>query len=182
MLLARSSIPESLAIISDSETACNKKSRICHGIGGLQTVVVNETPLDPPLAGGVRLPHRISLCQGKGSPAMLASLAVRTRRLLNLFGHREEHAEQPLPFWCPDMARRHRAIFRQVRPYTMTGFERVAALCQSIAYVETKKIAGGGIRRQSTCARRIMARHTVQINDTLALKPVMLSVAVIVTV
>jgi O-methyltransferase len=75
---------------------------------------------------------------------MLASLAVRTRRLLNLFGHREEHrcAEYPLPFWCPNMAGRHRAIFRQVRPYTMTSFERVAALCQSIAYLEAESIAG----------------------------------------
>jgi O-methyltransferase len=75
---------------------------------------------------------------------MLASLAVRTRRLLNLFGRRDEprRADGPLPFWCPDMARRHRAIFRQVRPYTMTGFERVAALCQSIAYLEAESIAG----------------------------------------
>jgi hypothetical protein len=75
---------------------------------------------------------------------MLASLAVRTRRLLNLLGRWEEpsQAEYPLPFWCPDMARRHRAIFRQVRRYTMTGFERVSALCQSIAYLEAESIAG----------------------------------------
>src|SRR5947208_1706970 len=75
---------------------------------------------------------------------MLASFAVGTRRLLNLLGVREKRhpGALPLPFWCPEMARRHQAIFRQVRPYTMTGFERVAALCQSVAYLETAGIAG----------------------------------------
>jgi len=75
---------------------------------------------------------------------MLASLTVHTRRLLNLIGVRDQprSARAPLPFWCADMARRHGAIYRQVRPYTMTSFERVVALCQSIAYLEAEHIAG----------------------------------------
>jgi O-methyltransferase len=72
---------------------------------------------------------------------MLASLAVRTRRLLQLF-RRPDEGRLALPFWCPLMARRHRAIFRRVRPYTMTSFERVAALCQAVAHLEAEGVAG----------------------------------------
>ncbi len=102
---------------------------------------------------------------------MLASFTVRTRRLLNLLRRSRPAApaDLPLPFWCDDMARRHRAIYRQVHPYTMTGEARVAALCQSIAFLEGQGIAGavvecgvwkGGsmmaaalalLHRQSTC-------------------------------
>lgn len=75
---------------------------------------------------------------------MLASLAIRTRRLLDRIGlhDRPPPAAAPLPFTYPAMARRHAAIYRQVRPYTMTGFTRVAALCQSIAHIEAAGIAG----------------------------------------
>ena len=75
---------------------------------------------------------------------MMASLAVRTRRLLNLIGIHDEAppAGPALPFAYPDLARRHRAIYRQVRPYTMTGTDRVAALCQGIAHIEAQGIAG----------------------------------------
>jgi hypothetical protein len=73
---------------------------------------------------------------------MLASLTFRTRRILDYFGIGKKSADLPLPFWYSEMARRHRAIFRHVRPYTMTSFERVAALCQSVAHVETQRIAG----------------------------------------
>jgi hypothetical protein len=48
----------------------------------------------------------------------------------------------PLPFWSAAMAVRHAEIDRQVRPYTMTSPERVAALCQSIAYLEAQRIPG----------------------------------------
>jgi O-methyltransferase len=47
-----------------------------------------------------------------------------------------------LPFHCTGMARRQAEIDRQVRPYTMTSPERVAALCQSIAYLEAQEIKG----------------------------------------
>jgi len=75
---------------------------------------------------------------------MLASFASRTRRFLGRLGlhDRALPVEIPLPFWCPAMARRHRAIDRRVRPYTMTSRERVMALCQSIAYLEAHGIAG----------------------------------------
>ena len=75
---------------------------------------------------------------------MLATLAVGTRRLLNYFGLGKDLAPDgfELPFWCPDMARRHARIFRSVRPYTMTGFDRVASLCQSTAYLEANDIDG----------------------------------------
>src|SRR5258707_9742957 len=73
---------------------------------------------------------------------MLVSLAVRTRRLLNRIGLQKAPPRVPLPFWCAKMARRHSAIDRQVRPYTMTSFERVVAMCQSIAYLEAGGIAG----------------------------------------
>ncbi len=75
---------------------------------------------------------------------MLPSLALRTRRLLNRFGLGDgaPPVDIPLPFWCPRMARRYRAIDRRVRPYTMTSRERVMALCQSIAYVEARRIGG----------------------------------------
>ena len=75
---------------------------------------------------------------------MLPSLARRTRRLLRriALGDPARPLELPLPFWCAAMARRHRAIDRRVRPYTMTSAERVMALCQSIAYLEQRGIAG----------------------------------------
>ena len=75
---------------------------------------------------------------------MLASLATGTRRLLNYLGIGNEAAPDglDLPFWCPDMARRHARIYRSVRPFTMTGFERVAALCQSVAHIEASGIGG----------------------------------------
>ena len=75
---------------------------------------------------------------------MLASLAVRTRRLLKYFGIRKEVAPDglTLPFWHAEMARRYDRIYRAVRPYTMTSFERVAALCQSVAHLEAKGISG----------------------------------------
>ena len=75
---------------------------------------------------------------------MLASLASRTHRLLRYLGIAREACPDrlPLPFWCPEMARRHGRIFRAVRPFTMTSFERVAALCQSIAYLEANGIGG----------------------------------------
>src|SRR5437763_4865295 len=66
-------------------------------------------------------------------------LASFARRLLRSF---RKPPALPLPFWCAAMARRHRAIDRRVRPYTMTSFERVAALCQCIAYLEARGIAG----------------------------------------
>jgi len=75
---------------------------------------------------------------------MFATLAVGTRRLLNYFGIRKETGPRgpDLPFWCPAMARRHGRIYRAVRPFTMTGHERVAALCQSVAYLEAHRIGG----------------------------------------
>lgn len=73
---------------------------------------------------------------------MLATLSVRTRRLLNRIGFPKAPARIPLPFWCAKMARRHSAIDRQVRPYTMTSFERVVAMCQSVAYLEARGVAG----------------------------------------
>lgn len=75
---------------------------------------------------------------------MLPSLARGTRRLLRRMTFRDAAPpiELALPFWCPAMARRHRAIDRRVRPYTMTSPERVMALCQSIAYLEARGIAG----------------------------------------
>lgn len=74
---------------------------------------------------------------------MIPSLALHTRRLLTRFVRRDEPPiDIALPFWCPAMVRRHSAIDRQVRPYTMTSRERVMALCQSIAYLEAEGIAG----------------------------------------
>jgi O-methyltransferase len=75
---------------------------------------------------------------------MLASIAVRTRRLLNYLGIRTGDVPDglTLPFWCAEMARRHERIYRAVRPYTMTSFERIAALCQSIAHLEANGIGG----------------------------------------
>jgi hypothetical protein len=69
---------------------------------------------------------------------MLQSLARRIRRL----AVGDPPIEIPLPFWCRAMARRHRAIDRRVRPFTMTSRERVMALCQSIAYLEAQRIGG----------------------------------------
>jgi len=56
---------------------------------------------------------------------MLASIAVRTRRLLNYLGIRTGDVPDglTLPFWCAEMARRHERIYRAVRPYTMTVVE-----------------------------------------------------------
>jgi hypothetical protein len=54
----------------------------------------------------------------------------------------EETGAPALPFWCPEMARLHLAIFRAVTQYTMTSFERIAALCQSIAYIEANGVPG----------------------------------------
>jgi hypothetical protein len=86
---------------------------------------------------------RLAILAGKRSSTMLASLAFNARRLLQVLGIRKTAPpEMPLPFWYPRMARRHAAIFQQVRPYTMTSFQRVGALCQSMAYIESNKVAG----------------------------------------
>lgn len=47
-----------------------------------------------------------------------------------------------LPRWSEAMAEQHAAIWWKVKPYTMTSVERVVALCQAIAHVETEDIAG----------------------------------------
>jgi hypothetical protein len=74
---------------------------------------------------------------------MFSSLAQRTSRLLERWGFcAEPPVEVPLPFWCPAMARRTAAIDRYARRYTMTSHERVAALCQSVAYLEANRIDG----------------------------------------
>jgi hypothetical protein len=75
---------------------------------------------------------------------MLIRFKDRTRRLLAHLGLTDPplHFASPLPFWCPQMARAHRAIDRRVRPFTMTSAERVAALCQAIAYLERAAIQG----------------------------------------
>jgi O-methyltransferase len=76
--------------------------------------------------------------------AMIASLQRRTRRLLDQLGLVQPplHFAQPLPFWDQRIAQAHGAIYRRVRPYTMTSAERVAALCQAIAQIERSNIAG----------------------------------------
>ena len=47
-----------------------------------------------------------------------------------------------IPEWSESMAEQHGAIWRQVKPYTMTSIERVVALCQSVAYLENHGIPG----------------------------------------
>ena len=47
-----------------------------------------------------------------------------------------------VPEWSEPMAQEHASIWWRVKPYTMTGVERVVALCQSIAYLEKHGIAG----------------------------------------
>jgi hypothetical protein len=75
---------------------------------------------------------------------MMNTLKDGTRRLLDCLGLVTPRLRfaAPLPFWCDHMARAHAAIDGQVRPFTMTSPERVAALCQAIAYIEGRSIAG----------------------------------------
>jgi len=47
-----------------------------------------------------------------------------------------------VPEWSEPMAEQHAAIWWKVKPYTMTSVERVVALCQSIAYLENRRIPG----------------------------------------
>jgi O-methyltransferase len=75
---------------------------------------------------------------------MLAAVKRRSRRLAERLGwcHPPLSFTEPLPFCCERMARVQRSIDRRVRPYTMTGPERVAALCQALAHLERRRIAG----------------------------------------
>jgi O-methyltransferase len=75
---------------------------------------------------------------------MLASFTDNARRLLHRLGLTAPPVDlrAALPFWCDDMARVQAAIYQRVKPYTMTGPERVAALCQSIAHLEQHRLPG----------------------------------------
>lgn len=75
---------------------------------------------------------------------MFAALKDRVRRLADWIGGNEAPAvfREPLPFWCEHMAEAHVAIYRRVRNHTMTSPERVAALCQAIAYLEQARVPG----------------------------------------
>jgi hypothetical protein len=71
---------------------------------------------------------------------MLTILKDHARRLLRLV--RRPAPRPDLPFWSRGMARQADASLREVRPYTMTGPERVHALCQSVAYLESAGVPG----------------------------------------
>lgn len=75
---------------------------------------------------------------------MLAALKDRIRRFTDWFGGADLPPifREPLPFWCERMAEAHVAIYRRVRSHTMTSPERVAALCQAIAYLERARVPG----------------------------------------
>src|SRR3954468_8301604 len=68
---------------------------------------------------------------------MLATITDYARRLLRL-----PPARLDLPFWSDAMAREQHAVLGRVRPYTMTSPERVAGLCQAVAYLEANRIPG----------------------------------------
>ena len=75
---------------------------------------------------------------------MLSSFTHSARRLLGRLGLSNSFADlrAALPFWCEDMAQVQAAIYERVAPYTMTGPQRVAALCQGIAHLEQNRVPG----------------------------------------
>jgi hypothetical protein len=75
---------------------------------------------------------------------MLTSLKECSRRLLDRLGLTNPalNFAGQLPFWSDDMAAAQHAIYRRVRPYTMTSRERVAALCHAVAYLEQRQVPG----------------------------------------
>jgi O-methyltransferase len=74
---------------------------------------------------------------------MLATVTNPTRRLLSWFCLSKFPRRSVFPHPFPEIeARLLRRISARVRPYTMTSKVRVAALCQSVAYLEHRRIPG----------------------------------------
>ena len=74
---------------------------------------------------------------------MLASIVRRARRWLSHPPHTpDEVTPLCVPEWSITMAEKQASIWWKVKHYTMTSAERVVALCQSIAYLETHNIPG----------------------------------------
>jgi hypothetical protein len=73
---------------------------------------------------------------------MFASILRLARRWLDAASPSEGAFPMCVPDWSEGMAERHAAIWWKVKPYTMTSVARVVALCQSIAYLESRGIRG----------------------------------------
>ncbi len=73
---------------------------------------------------------------------MLTPLLRLAGRWLNPAPPHHDRHPFCVPDWSEPMAVHHAAIWRAVKPYTMTSVERVVTLCQSIAYLEKKRIPG----------------------------------------
>ena len=73
---------------------------------------------------------------------MLTSLVRLARHWLSPSFPAPNQLTSYLPEWSEAMAQQHASIWRKVKPYTMTSVERVVALCQSIAHLETRHIPG----------------------------------------
>jgi len=73
---------------------------------------------------------------------MLTSLVRLARHWLSPSFPAPNQLTSCLPEWSEAMAQQHASIWRKVKPYTMTSVERVVALCQSIAHLETRHIPG----------------------------------------
>jgi O-methyltransferase len=74
---------------------------------------------------------------------MLTSLLRSARRWIHPPIDDSIRRWRTLPGWSETMAEHHASIWWKVKPYTMTSAERVAALCQSIAHIEERRIPGG---------------------------------------
>jgi O-methyltransferase len=64
------------------------------------------------------------------------------KKLLNRLGHDLVPYSPRGHDSAPDIDEATKSIFAEVRPYTMTGLERVAVLCQAVAYVVRNNIPG----------------------------------------
>lgn len=73
---------------------------------------------------------------------MFTTLLRLANRLLSPSLPSQDNPPLCMPEWSDAMAEHHPSIWWQIKPYTMTSAERVVALCQSIAYLESHQIPG----------------------------------------
>lgn len=73
---------------------------------------------------------------------MLTSILQFTRSWFAPTIPTHESIPSCVPEWSEAMAEQHAAIWWHVKPHTATSVEQVVALCQSIAYVEQRRVPG----------------------------------------
>jgi len=112
------------------------------------------------------------------SDVVIKSLVKSAFQSIGLQVERIQHPGRPNANALPDQPAWINDIIRQVRPYTMTGSERIAALCQSVAHIERWNIPGdivecgvwrgGSMMAAALCLLHLDRSRTLYLFDTFA--------------